>query len=507
MPWRVWRVRRLDEIHPQILPCGKFELENEHQQRQETMGWLPCHHGNVEYELVFKKNGDIAAIVGMRMLRKKNRLPVSDAGKKIAQGKLAPMGYTKEQYLKQAVHAYKDQATWTVAMLYTHKVIASMDVNAVFACLVADPESVCTRGSVACIPYLMYNRDKAWDAIQRVLRTLGEPPYEDRAGFEDRMQWQLDTRYCTGALESPGDNIRNLQRYQDIWTTSFEIEQARTIGRAMAKDNCTLWLGTPCRQAMEGKKVVVATLEEAFALKCFVSVDNIYMLRPPFEETYRKEMGLPGIITLGKNEDVCVPWAHRWGIKHWLALAATYPKTFTCIGRVDQYGDGRGQVFRQMVDASFPCHIGHHFKVNNVEMVEAGDVPLFVRSLDYPTIQCFADIPFDGDIDTGRRWIKYPRRIRTLAQRDKVKEPRVALCEEYFTHAYKVGENASVVPVRRLLTPVDVGVYICSENTRAFDIHAARGLCRHKLYVVNCINAPFAWEHKAPRRISVSPFI
>lgn len=506
MPWYVSRILGLGDIHPYMLPYGQFVLVDEKKNKREVAGWLPCHHANVEYELCLKNNGDIVSISSMRMTPKKNRAPVSAAAKKIQQGKLAPIGYSREDYLKQAEHAYKDQASWTVAVMYTHKQILRTNLNAVFACLTHDPESICTRGSLACKPLLMYDEDRAWKAVQRVLQTLGEPPHEDRQGFADRMHWQKSTRYATAALEAPSDNIRGVQRYQNLWTTQIEIDQARTIGRAMADDNCRIWLGTPCGKALKGRKSVVATLEEAFALKCFVSVD-IYMVQPPFDETYRSEMGLPGIRILGKGEDVCIPWAHRWGVDNWLALIATFPRTFMCVGRLDQYTRGRGQVFRQMTESGFPCEIGHHYKMNDVEMVQTDDVAGFVHALDFPSVQCFSNTRDTHDIDTGRRWIKYPSRIRTLTDRKTVRKPRVALCEEYFTHEYKVGANASVASVRQVFTPVDVGVYICSEETSAFDIHVARTLCRHKLYVVNCTTSPFAWKHQAPPTLAVNPFL
>jgi len=505
MPWCVSRVVRLVDIHLHILPFGEFVLVDEKKNKTRAIGWLPCHHANIAYELNMKKNGDIVSILGMRMLRNKNRAPVSAAAKKIAAGTLGPPEYTKEQYLVRAEYAYQDQATWIISILYPYKRICNMNIRDVFQCLVRNPESICMRGSPACLPFLMYNEQKAWDSIQKMLRALSEPPYSDKQGFSDRMQWQRDTRYCTAALESPGENIHGLQFYQNMWTTQFEIDQTRTLRNAMVPANCRLWLGTPCLKALVGRKSVVNTLEEAFALKCFVSVD-IYMVNPPFDERYRTEMGLPGIKTLAKGQDVAVPWAHRWGIDAWLTLIGTYPVSYMCVGRLDQYSSGRGQIFKQMKDASFQCEVGHHFKTNNVTMVDTDDVLAFVHSLKYPTIQCFSDSKTPLDIDTGRRWIRYPTRIRTLTQRALVKEPRVALCEEYFTLQFRVGENASVITPRYLITPVDVGVYICSETTKPFDIHAARTLCRHKLYVVNCQGSPFAWEHVTPTTIAISPF-
>jgi len=506
MPWQVSRILRLWQIYPHILPPGKFDIVNTDGHKKTVSGWLPCHHANVQYELSFKKNGDIARVLWMKMLRKKKRAPVSAAGKQIDNGKLAPMGYTKEEYFKQAEHAYRDQATWTVSVTYPYWRVYTMDIHQVFMALTNDPESLCKRYSSACIESLMYSPERALIAINNVLKTIAEVPYDDLRGFEDRMQWQLETRYSTGVLKQPSEHVRDVQHYQNIWTTTNEIERAKRLNEFFT-GRCELWMGTPCRAAIGGRHVVVATLEEAFALKCFVKTD-IYMLAPPFDEERRIELGLPGIRELSSNEDVAIPWAHRWGIDEWLALAEKQPKTLMCIGRLDQYTSGRGQVFRQLVAAaSFPCQVGHHYKMNRVEMVTVEDVVAFVHGLNYPTVQCFSE-PSGGldwsEIDTGRRWIPRPRRIRTLTNRTSVQPPRFALQEEGFT--LEVGENASVVRVSSVLTPVDVGVYICTTATKSFDIQVARTLCRTKLFVVNCQESPFIWEVKTTSRIAVSPF-
>ena len=504
MPWQVSRVLRLWQVYPHILPPGKFVLVDDDGHMKTCTGWLPCHHGNVQYELRFKANGDIADVLAMNMLRKKKRAPVSVAGKLIDKGKLAPVGYTKEEYLKQAEHAYRDQATWTVAVTYPYWRVYDTNIREVFKALTNDPEAICTRHSPACIESLMYSPERALVAINRMLQTLAEPPYDDLEGFKVRMQWQLDTRYSTATLKQPSEHVRDVQHYQKMWTTFNEIEHVKMIKDAFA-DNIELWLGTPCQTAIGERCVVVATLEEAFALKCFVKTD-IYMLELPFKDDERQEMGLPDIRLLPTGASVAIPWAHWWGIEQWLALAKRQPESLMCIGRLDQYARGRGQIFRQMLDASYPCQIGHHFKMNRVEMVTTEDVAGFVHSLNYPTIQCFSDEPVPG-IDTERRWIPRPRRIRTLANRTwaGVQPPRVALQEEPFT--LKVGDNASVVNVRSILTPVDVAVYICQSNTKPLDIHVARTLCRHKLYVVNCRFPPFMWEPKVGARIAISPFI
>ena len=76
MYYTISRILRLDACHVQVLPYGRFILEDEQGEKRESEGWLPCHHGNIQYELEFKKNGDIASIQWMRTGRKKNRTPV-----------------------------------------------------------------------------------------------------------------------------------------------------------------------------------------------------------------------------------------------------------------------------------------------------------------------------------------------------------------------------------------------------------------------------------------------
>ena len=501
MSWQVARVLRLLQVYPHILPPGKFIIVDDDGHKKTCTGWLPCHHANVQYQLAFKPNGDIARVLAMNMLRNKKRAPVSAAGKQIDKGKLAPMGYTKEEYFKQAEHAYRDQATWTIAVTYPYWRIYDIDIPRVFSALTHNPEAICKRYSPACIDALMYAPDKALAAINKMLKTLSEPPYDDLKGFNARMKWQLDTRYSTATREQPPECVPDIQHYQNMWTTVDEIERAKVLKDAF-EDIIEVWQGTPCKEAIEDRLVVVATLEEAFALKCFVKTD-IYMMTLPFQEEDRKQMGLPGIRVLPKGARIAVPWAHRWGIDKWMALADFQSVSMMCIGRLDQYAVGRGQLFRQMVDA-YPSKIGHHFKMNRVEMVSTDDVAAFVKQLDYPIIQCFSEEAVES-IDTGRRWLSRPRRIRTLTTRSSVKPPRLALEEEAFT--LQVGENASVVNVRSILTPVDVGVYICQPNTKPLDIHVARTLCRHKLFVVNCPEPPFMWEAKAGARIAISPFI
>ena len=505
MPWSVHVVRKMWQSYPHILPPGEFTLVDEKKNKKKTRGWLPCHHGNVSYELIFKKNGDIARVVCIKMNKGKKRGPVTAAAKAIEKKKIADMGYTKEMYLVQAEHAYRDQATWTVSVLYSPWRIYRMDIRNVFHELVTDPENICRRNNPACIDSVMYNPHKALVCVKNVLKTLDEPPFDDLEGFEARMVWQKLTKFSTGALEEPCTHIKNVQKYQNIWTIQQEIDDAKKINAALTPLNCNLLLGTPCNQ--EGS-VVCATLEEAFTLKCYIECD-IFMLNPPFTEKTREQMGLPNIHKLQEGGHVCIPFAHQWGVQDWLDLIAFNPVAYTCIGRLDQYAKGRGHVFRQMTEASFPTTVMHHFKILNVEMVSTTNVQKCIQQIQekYKVVQCFSETPEEWtDIDTGRRQLTNPYRIRTLTSRKKINFPQIALVEEKST--INVGKNVSVVaPWLFASIPVDVGIYICSDLTKSFDIHAVRTHVRHKLFIINCQTNLFTWEHKAPSRIAVNPFI
>lgn len=478
MLWSVHVVKCLwqDRFPPHVLPPGVFIISDGTNQK-ETKGWLPCHHGNVQYTLEFQKNGDIRRILHMKRNngKKRPRLSLKSFNSK----------YTRKEYLLRAENAYKDHCLWTIAVLYTSWSIYTMDIQAVYNLIVEDPERICHRYSKACRTELCYQPQKALETINRALAVMGEPPFADIEGFNARMEWQRTTRYSTAALKSPGSHIRQLQRYQELWTTSQEIETAKIIGQAITPENCTLVLGTPFTPVGQ---VVVRTEEEAFQLQCWAEAPNVVLLS--------------GKETL---TDVCIPFAHTWGVEDWVKLCQRSPQTYTCIGRLDQYTRGRGQIFRNMVDASFPITKCRHYTVPYVQMVTTENVADFVHNLPHKIVQCFSEEAWT-EIDTNRRWIANPRRIRTIATRDDVSVPRIALMEEYFT--LSVGKNASVVPCWTYNNlPVDVVVYLCNHNTRAFDIHVARTHCRSKLYVVNCTTNPDpVWEHKAPNRITISPF-
>ena len=488
MPWTIALVQHLWSDHPGKLPGGKFILTDGHVTR-EAGGWLPCHHRNIAYQLDFKRNGDILKIVGMERLKNKQKPKVL--------AKAFKYGITRAEYNVKADIAYRDPATWTIAVLYPQWSVANMNFQHTYQRLCHDTEQLCNRYSDISIPHLHYNKEQA-------LATLNSAdlPNKNLEGVGARMDWQIQTKYNTASLKSPGKHIRNLQKYQDLWTVQEEIEAVKTIRNAIRKENCDIYLGTPYQ--MEGV-VVVKTLEDAYRIQCYTEVKKIAMLSVPYDQDTRDGLGLSNVVELQKGEHVCIPWAHTWGIKDWLALIQREPTHYHCIGRLDQYARGRGQIFQNMMDAEWSFTRGLHHKVPVVEMITVDDVAEFVRSIRAKVIQCFSSNKWEN-IDTGRRWLTKPRRIRTLTEREDVEHPRIPLVEEEFT--LNTGKNASVVPCWSYEgLPVEIGVYLCCPKTKPFDVHVARTHCRYKLYVVNCTTCLFGWENKVAKRITINPFL
>lgn len=492
MTWLIQRVLELWENNPGKLPAGKFIL-SDGTTVIETNGWLPCHHRNISYNLEFKANGDILKIKDMDTLKgKKKPLVVAKAFK---------YQITREEYNMKADIAYRDQATWTIAVLYQQWRIAHMDIQQTFQIITQNPDQLYNRYSEISRPELHHDKEKALKAVNTALSSWGDAPLKDLSGFDARMDWQIATKYNTASSESPGKHIPNLQKYQDLWTTQEEIDSAKTICQAIRADNCTVHLGSPLNN--NNGIIVVKTEEDYYRIQCYIETNNIVLMnkcsiqkKDIFDRF--KECSING-------EHVCVPWAHTWGIKDWLELIKHQPKHYTCIGRLDQYTRGRGQIFQNMIDAKWSVTKKIHIKVPIVEMIQVDDVHTFLQTIQAKVIQCFSNDTW-ANIDTGRRWLSNPRRIRTLTTREDIRPPRIPLVEEEFT--LYVGKNASVVSIWSYEgLPVEVGVYLCGPQTKAFDVHVARTHCRYKMYVVNCTTNLFSWENKVPKRITINPFL
>ena len=497
MAWSIVQVLCLWENRPGKLPAGKFILTNG-QTTKHANGWLPCHHRNISYDLVFKPNGDILKINNITMLKGKKKPKVV--------AKAFKYSITREEYNVKADIAYRDQATWTIAVLYRQWRIIPMDIQQTFQIITNDPEQLYNRYSEVSMSELHYNKKKALKAVNRALSSWGDAPLKDLSGFIARMDWQIATKYNTASFKSPGKHIHNLQKYQEMWTTQEEIDMTKKIRKAICADNCDVHVGSPTNR---GGIIVVKNEEDYYRIQCYVETDNIVIMNNRTIKTTNEHNELEE--TSITDEHICVPWAHTWGIKDWVELVDHRPQHYTCIGRLDQYARGRGQIFQNMIDAKWNVTKNIHIKVPIVEMIQVDDIHAFLQTLQTlqtlqaKVIQCFSDEKWPN-VDTGRRWLSNPRRIRTLETREDVLPPRIPLVEEEFT--LYTGKNASVVPVWSYEgLPVEVGVYLCGPQTKAFDVHVARTHCRYKMYVVNCKTSLFSWQNKIQKRITINPFI
>ena len=66
--WSISAINRLKFSSPHILPTAEFVLQSD-REKKTVIGWLPCHHTHVRYELLFR-GGRIARIVDIRVNKK-----------------------------------------------------------------------------------------------------------------------------------------------------------------------------------------------------------------------------------------------------------------------------------------------------------------------------------------------------------------------------------------------------------------------------------------------------
>jgi hypothetical protein len=115
------------------------------------------------------------------------------------------------------------------------------------------------------------------------------------------------------------------------------------------------------------------------------------------------------------------------------------------------------------------------------------------------TVQCFYNGTETLNIDTNRRHLTKPFRIRTL----KNKPDDTSLVHEEETTT-GIGKNASVVNVRNFSSiPVNAGIFICSDESRSFDIHVARTHCLQVLYIIGEPPSMIALQRRPPARNTI----
>ena len=188
--------------------------------------------------------------------------------------------------------------------------------------------------------------------------------------------------------------------------------------------------------------------------------------------------------------------------------------SYTCVGRLDQFPSGRGQVFRDMVESErFETTTVEHKMTHNVTMVQTDNIPEFVAKVvaKHDTVQCFADEHFQCPLDTKRIQLFNPLRIRTLRDNTDGTDPLlpgIPMVEEFFINTETCTTlNKSVIPVYGFNgVHVHAAVYICSEDTTPFQIRVAQTHAREALYVVNCQTNLFLLTKKCKKRITISFF-
>lgn len=510
--WYIQNINRLHFTDACLLPTADFVLSDGND-RKKLNGWLPCHETNIGYELVLKGNR-IVQIIRMKSdpKKKQKRNIITKTARRIGQKKFAPKHYTKERYLEQTKYAHESMALWTCAVVYTHWELRNMNIEKVFQELTHNVECIIQSKSIASRPRFFFEKDHAKILIQKILRQMGELPYDDWEGFEARWGWQK--QLDTAAREKPSEHIPHLQKYQNLWTTTENIQEARELAKALRPNNVTLVVGSPCPSIITDKHAVILVrhLEDAYRWKCEVNWGNICMLKVPFDDERRTELGVADVQELDFNQTVYIPWAHLWSQTQWLAVANKHPTHITAIGRLDQWPAGKGQVFRDMLDSKkIDTSKCYHAAVDCVEMVETDNIQEFVKCQQqkHKVIQCFGNTT--EKIDCQRVFLSKPYRTRTLRPVKDTDLPVTCqpLYEELRIHAPDaIKGNASVQDVRYYKgLKVPAGIYLCSENTTPFDIHVARTHCKDILYIVNCTTCLFAMQKRAPARITINPFI
>ena len=510
--WFVHRILKRLCFHGERLPTVECVLRSG-SKKITVIGWLPCHHSNIGYHLILQKRANtnifnIASILDMTCTKKKSSLP-----------KFRSPEY--EDYKKIAQSSYTDVALWTIAVVYPFWSIKHMNVKSTFQMLTQNIENICKRGQPNAIH--LYDPPKAKAAIEKALHQMGEFPYNDWEGFDARMAWQQETRYNTASLNKPSRHVANVQKYKNVWTTSDEIRTSRRIGQQLTPENTDLVLGSLSNESVPpGAVIVVRNLEDAYRVATHLDYKHVdvCMVALPFDLSEKclelNQMGVPFVRTLPPNTPhIHVAWSHLWGVSDWRTLLERNACKYTLFGRQDQYNHGRGQIFRDMYDSGrYTCQVVQHRLVDQVIercSDESHSLPDIINDIcrRHSTVQCFTDrrVTKYGAIDTGRRCLYKPFRIRTIKQfshRPSGGHPQ--FCEERDTGVRR-NANSSVVSIKTFNgVHCHACVFLCSEKTTPFDIRVAMSHARDVLYIINCTTCLFALKKVCPPRITVSPF-
>lgn len=478
------RIDRIRETFPHFLPYCAFVL-TDGTTTKELSGWLPCHHKNISYTLEI--NGKkIQRIVDIVVREKKRDDEVIRSTYK--QNKNKKIDHF-QCYKTIATQAYTLKQLWTLSIIYPFWKIKSMDIQNTHKTLLTNLSQIYDRESTLSNAKLWYNKTLTADVLTRVARIEQQQISWDE--FNANMELQEQLRANT-AIKRPPIRRKNMQKYKGVWSTNAEIKRTRIIAKTFRPDNVQLQLGSPCPSHVPSDAICICIHDEdIFRWHCFVEWGTMSTIR-----------NCPQIT----DKTIYIAFAHHWGVEQWTKLAAKCKNcSFICIGRLDQYSKGRGQIFRDMYESvKFQYIAVFHQATDNVEMVFADNIPSFIEEIqqthqNWP-IQCFANDPQKWqNIDVGRVW--HMGKIRTI----RTLEHGNTFYEEKNTHAH--GKNASVLKIQEYKgLPVPFSIYICSEETTAFHIHVARTFTQQLLYIVNCSTCLFSFEQKAPSRITINPF-
>ena len=502
MWWHIKDIHRLwNDLSDtdQILPTASFTLVNDQGETQKASGWLPCHYSNIHYRITLSRTGRILHILQIKKVGPK-QLPTRP--RKIV---------LREKYDDISNTCYKNDALWPVFVAYPMWWLKTGNLEESAQQMQHTPHCICLRESCISLPSLLYNEQKAIECVRKIHTQLnGQPP--DESALKQIIQWQMCTRSNTGSMEKPGDKVPNVQKFQEMWTNTSDILHVRKIANALTPTTCSIIRGSPCPSMIpQDAIIVVRSLEDAYKWKCYVEHGKLHLLeKPNLSDSVLIELGVKDINILESHQHVYVAWSHLWGVEEWCSLIDREPVSYTCIGRLDQYPNGRGQVFRDMCESDkFPTTVAYHHGSAQVVMVQ--DQVVDQEWIDtiiqkHKVVQCFADDPNKwSQLDCGRRILARPRRIRTLRSKKRQSDSSFPLYEEKY--ARHPGYNASVLPVNSYHgLPIDAVIYLCSEQTNPFDVHVARTHCRGTLYVVNCTTCLFALQRKPPYRLALNPF-
>lgn len=515
--WFVQRIIRTISFNGELLPTVECVLRSG-SEKISAIGWLPCHHSNVAYTLILKKRKErkkqktdvfnIVSILDIKCTKKKSTIP-----------KFRSREYEDYKYISNK--SYTDIALWTISVVYPFWTIKNMNIQNTFKRLITNIENICKRGQKDAIH--IYDKKNAKIAIEKALCQMGELPYNDWEGFESRMDWQIETRYNTASFKKPSNHVSNVENYKGVWTTTDEIEKSITIVKTMTPENTDMIIGSMSNENVpKDAIIVVRNLEDAYRLSCQINYKNVKvcMINLPFnlQEKCSKlsQLGVYFVTTLPKNtHHVHVAWSHLWGIGDWLSLIEQAPRKYTLVGRLDQYNMGRGQIFRDMYESQrYSSKVVSHVLVDEVieeHSDEKRSINMIIDEISkrHDTVQCFTDSHMKGkySIDTGRRCLYKPFRIRTICKSSRDKKKRATpLYEENITDDI-LNINSSVVSIKTFHgVQCRACVFLCSEKTTPFDIRAAMSHARDVLYIINCTTCLFALKKICPPRITVSPF-